>query len=115
MTDKKENDPFFRSSALTEADKKLADPNSNKSVFLLTFEDLGLKKVRWFLLTNFDNKQPILDFKGFEVNKTLDTSSFITWADVLTYASEKKLKLNSLSVPWHRVNNVQNITFNNKQ
>ncbi len=105
---------FIKTSALSEIDKKLSDPNATKHLHLVSMEDPFTKTPeRLFFTHTVDKSNFGVEIKGFEVNKKT-IGQLKTWTEALKYAEENKLEMISLFVPWHRVVRVQNLSYRPK-
>jgi len=105
---------FFKSSALTEAEKRLSDPNANKHLLLIVSENPfdKIKEKNFFTFT-VDKNNFGLEFKGFEINKKI-IGQIKTWTEAIKYAETNKIEMISLFLPWHRVVKVQNLSYRPK-
>lgn len=110
-----DKDPaFIKASALTEVDKKLADPNANKHLHLIVAEDPFHKiKEKHFFTYTVDKSNFGVEFKGFEIDKKI-IGQIKTWTEALKHAEVKKIEMISLFIPWHRVVKVQNLSYRPK-
>lgn len=107
-------DPAFkRSQSITDLDKKLQDPNSNKLLHLVVVQDPLSKPVKYFFTSNCDKGSYGVEFKGFEIKKT-EIGSIKTWIEALEMSQKKKLEIISLFVPWEKIVYIQNLSYKPK-